>query len=205
LYNNKAVKNKLTGLIIMLLFSTILAACGSLPKPVVISGLAQTTPDPDVAALLKMNEQALILARKKAPDAVLHQIDTDLHWTDFRFTDGVATKEITVIVPSPDTPIGQWQVEVPDLSKLTGNRAPGIDLKTLKIGPGQVGKAAKIQWPGCTLHSLTLFIENGELTWVAFCATPGGDVSGFMKNDDGIFRSYADAPFQVPVTATPRP
>ena len=72
-----------------------------------------------------MEEQALNLARKKAPDAVLHQIDTDLHWTDFRFTDSAATKEITVLIPSPDVPIGQWQVEVPELSKLAGNREPG--------------------------------------------------------------------------------
>jgi hypothetical protein len=148
LYNSKAVINKLTGLMMMLLFSTVLAACGSLPKLVDIPRLAQATPDPDVAALLKINEPALNLARKNASDAVLHQIDTNLHWTDFRFTDGTATREITVLVTAPGAPVGQWQVELPERSKLTGNRAPGIDLKTLKIGPGRVRSAANSHWPG---------------------------------------------------------
>ena len=178
----------------ILVFSLLLAACGGQP---------QAAPDPDVVSLAALEKQAVKVAQTETPDPILHQVDTDLHWTVFRFTDQAATKEITVLITAPDVPMEQWHVEVNTFSKLVGSKAPGIDLQTLNLGPGRVSRAAAAQWPGCTLHSLTLFLENETLTWVAFCGTSTGLMSGFMKNDGGIFQTYPGSPAQVPVTATP--
>jgi hypothetical protein len=184
----------LPSLLTVLVFSTILAACAALPAR-----------DPDIAALEAQEKQALKMAQKEAPEAVLHQIDTNLQWTLFRYTDKAATKEITIQTLAPDMPPELWQVEVIAFSKLVGNHDPGIDLQTLEIGPGRVSQAAAAQWPDCSLRSLTLFPEDGTLTWVALCGTSSGEVSGFMKNDGGNFQTYPNSPNSAPVTATPRP
>ena len=162
-----------------------------------------SAPDPDAVKLVAMSEQAMQLVRGKTPDAVLHQIDTDLQTTTFRFTDRASTQEISVLVPAAGVPPGQWGVEVASRTPLVSNTSPGLALQRLRAGPLRVAQAISGHWPGCTIRGLTLYLENDKLTWVAFCNTPVGVASGSVDGETGTFQPSEAPPAPLPVTATP--
>jgi hypothetical protein len=162
-----------------------------------------SVPDADAASLVTASEQAAQLVPNKTPDAVLHQIDTDLHTTTFRFTDRASTQEISVLIPAAGVPPEQWIVEVNSRTPLVGNVSPGLPLQRLRAGPTRVAQAISGHWPGCTIRGLTLYLEDDNLTWVAFCNTPEGVASGSADGATGIFQPSAAPPAPLPVTATP--
>ncbi len=191
---------RLLALVLVLLASS---ACVSKPEFAQASPGTTITPDSAAVTLAAMGEQALKLVQKETPSAVLRQVDTDLNQTDFRFTDDPATKEIIVLVPAAGVPPDKWVVEQNDVSPLVGNTEPGLDLRQLRVGPGQVAQAISAHWPGCALRGMTLYNENNRPTWVAFCNVAEGVVSGIMDGKTGVFEPSAAPPARLPVTATP--
>ena len=187
------------------LCALISSGCASGKNKVQAQQPSLAAPDPDRAALTGMEKQASKLAQQQAPGAVLHQIDTDLLWTIFRFTDAGATEEIAIRVDTPQTPAAQWKTDVTSFSKLVGSLGPGPDLSGLKAGPGRAAKAVQSHWPGCTLHGLTLYLQDQRRPWVAFCTTAAGIVTGLVDNQTGVFQPSEAPPAEFPVTATPQP
>ena len=158
----------------------------------------------EIAELIAVVHQATPLAKGIAADAVLRQIDQGrdpVRWI-FRFIDGAATQEITVMVPVEDVPIGQWQVRT-GISPLIGRRSSGLFLDGLRVAPSEVVKAATAHWNGCPLRGLTLTGEGDQLTWYIFCNLPEGVVSGTMDGVTGEFGPVQKPPARVPPTATP--
>jgi hypothetical protein len=166
------------------------------------STLSDSTPDSDAAKLITMSAQAMQIAQKESPDVVLRQVDSDLSITDFRFVDKTLTKEIMVVVPEPNAPTDKWRTDVNSVSPLLAP-GPAIDLQSLKVGPNRVAQAITAYWPGCVFRGMNLYRENDKLTWVAFCNTPKGDMTGTMDNQTGIFKPSDSPPAAVPLTATP--
>jgi hypothetical protein len=194
----------MNALVRLLVFSSVLlvsGACMGAAKPA--GQMPVSAPDADVASLVAASERAAQLVREKTPEAVLHQIDTDLHTTTFRFTDKASTQEISVVIPAAGVPPEQWVVEVNSRTPLVGNMSPGLNLQSLRAGPTRVAQAIAGHWPGCTIRGLTLYNENDHLTWVAFCNIPEGVVSGSADGETGVFRPSAAPPASLPVTATP--
>jgi len=166
---------------------------------------ADSTPDADAVELVAMGEQALQIAQKEAAVVVLRQVDTDLSLTDFRFVDGALTKEIMVVVPAPGTPADQWYTVDNSVSPLLSPSGSDLNLQNLKAGPNRVAQAITAHWPGCAVHGMTLYRENNQLTWTAFCNTSEGSVSGDMDAQTGLFQPSDAPPASLPVTATPAP
>ncbi len=171
----------------------------------VVSKTSADGPDADVPALVGMAEQAMLLARQEAPDAVLVQIVTDLNATTVRFTDAAATKEINVDVPGAGAPPAQWRVGVNRVSPFLGRPERGIKLSDIKVGPHRVAEAITQQWRGCKLSSLLLNLEGDHLVWLAFCDTAQGLVMGSMDSQTGVFQPSPAPPAFGPPTATPAP
>jgi hypothetical protein len=165
--------------------------------------LSDSTPDSDAVKLITMSAQALQIAQKESLDVVLRQVDSDLRITDFRFVDKKLTREIMVVVPEPNAPTETWHTEVNSVSPLLAQVEPSLDLQSLKVGPNRVAQAITAYWPGCVIRGMNLYRENDKLTWVAFCNTSKGMVSGTMDNQTGIFKPSDSLPATVPVTATP--
>ena len=194
----------MNGLIRLLVLSSVLLVSGAcVGEAKSARQMPVSAPDPDAVKLVAMSEQAMQLVREKTPDAVLHQIDTDLQTTIFRFTDRASTQEISVLVPAAGVPPGQWGVEVNSRTPLVGNTSPGLALQRLRAGPLRVAQAIFDHWPGCTIRGLTLYLENNKLTWVAFCNTPEGVASGSVDVETGTFQPSEAPPAPLPVTATP--
>ncbi len=183
----------------------LMVACATNVKSAALPTPSPGTPDPDVITLTTQGEQAKQIAQKEAPEVTLRQVDTDLNKTIFRFTDNAATKEINIIVPEPESPSEQWMLKFSDSTPLTGHAGPGLNLQHLRIGSQRVAQAMATHWPGCTLRSLTLYPEGNHLTWVAFCNTPEGVVSGSMDNETEIFQPSTAPPALPPPTAEPFP
>lgn len=181
----------------------ILLAWTYLVKPTDLTSSSGSSPDPDVAKLIRMSEQAMSIAQKEAPEAILRQIDTDLNRTNFGFTDGKGTRHISVLVPAPEVPPDQWVTQVQSFTPLVGRSGPALALQNLQIGPNRVAQAITAHWSGCTIRSLTLYYEEDHLTWAAFCNTSEGVVSGVVDNRTGIFQPSHAPPAPVPPTATP--
>src|SRR5512140_1905752 len=195
--------NALTRLLALALVVLVSSACANKPESAQTSPVSTFTPDADAVKLVTLGEQAMQRVRKETPDVVLHQIDTDLNKTYFRFTDEAATKEISVLVSAADVPPEQWIIEVNPHTPLIGNTDPGLNLRKLRVGPHRVIQAISAQWLGCTIRSLTLYSEKGNLTWLSDCNTSAGVVAGTMDGETGIFRPSDALPALLPVTATP--
>ncbi len=189
-------------IVVPVLFALVGCAVLAPSPPVAASPLG---PDPDAIRLVAMSEQALSLAQRQTPDAVLHQIDTDLRQTTFLFTDRAAMHEISVNVAAPETPPEQWTIRDDGLTPLVGNTSPGLRLDRLRAGPERVGRALTAHWPGCMVRGLNLYSEDDHLTWVAFCTTPAGIVSGTIDAETGLFQPSNAPSGPLPITATPRP
>lgn len=171
--------------------------------PVQISKLYGDTPDPDAVKLIAMSEQARQIALPESADIVLRQVDTDLNTTDFQFVDGALSKVITVIVPDAGAPVDQWDTTVNSVSPLLSHAEPALNLQNLRNGPRRVAQAITAHWPGCSLRGIMLYRENDQLTWLAFCNTFAGVVSGSMVDRLGVFQPSKAPPALLPVTATP--
>lgn len=189
-------------LYILCLLLLALTGCANVITTAKGSTLSDSTPDSDAARLITMSAQAMQIAQKESRDVVLRQVDSDLSITDFRFVDKTLTKEIMVVVPEPNAPTDKWHTDVNSVSPLLAP-GPAIDLQSLKIGPNRVAQAITAYWPGCVFRGMNLYRENDKLTWVAFCNTPQGDMTGTMDNQTGIFKPSDSLPAAVPLTATP--
>ena len=176
-------------------------AGGQAQSPTAIPRL--TSPDPDVAALLAMYNQTVLEASLYTPVVILHQIDTNLTWTIFHFTDAGATKEITIEVDTQQTPASDWKTSADHHSKLVGSQAADLDLHSLKAGPKRAAQALQARWPGCILRGLTLYLQNNRLTWAVYGSTSSGEVTGLMDNQTGVFQAAAQPPGETVLTATP--
>jgi hypothetical protein len=148
--------------------------------------------------LITLGEQSTQLVRKKASDARLLQVDTDLVQSSFRFGQGAEGEEIYVRVPTASTPSDQWTVRVDPFAK----PAPGIDLHGLRVGPSRVAGAMLAHWPDCANVRLTLFGDGSDLHWTAFCDLPEGVVSARVDNDTVVFEVLG-GPAQPAPTALP--
>lgn len=163
----------------------LLVACGR-NAPVSLQREASGA-DADVPTLLAQRDKAAQRARTAAAQVVLRQVDVDPTVTLFRFTDGDATQEITVVVPQADTPADQWDVLTNTVSPLVDHTAADLPLHELLVGPGQVTDVLFQQWPECHEPSATLFVDEGTLIWRAFCTIAAGVVSGEMDARSGTF------------------
>jgi hypothetical protein len=173
--------------------------------PTQVVPLSNQTSDLEALKLIAMGEQARQIAQKEGGDLVLRQVDTDLSITDFQFVDRALTRVITVIIPQPDAPVDAWYATVNYVSPLLSHSEPDLGLQYLKTGPGHVAQAVTAQWPGCMLRGMILSREKDQLTWLAFCNTPKGVVSGSMVDRTGVFWPSEAPPAPLPVTATPSP
>jgi hypothetical protein len=188
----------------LIMVSALLCLMGCAPADPGPSGTdSKLDPDPDAVQLLSMSRQATELVQRQSPDAVLHQIDTDLRQTTFLFTDRAATREISVNVAATDMPLEQWAVRDDGLTPLIGNTSPGLRLDRLRIGPRRVAQAIIAHWPGCELRGLNLYDEDSQLTWAAFCTTQTGVAAGTMNAGTGVFQPSNAPPAPLPVIATP--
>ena len=182
-------------------------AWGTLALPLVLSGCAQTTPtpaaDPDALTLASIGEEALGLARKTIPDAVLRQVDVspDGGSISLRFADEVAARGIDVHVPGPDVRRGDWRVGHVGFTPFTGEANPGINLQELRAGPAAVARSATGHWSGCGVRAMTLSGEAEDLVWTVFCNLPEGVVSGFVDARTGAFTPSTHPPIQPPSAA----
>ncbi len=162
------------------------------------------TPDKDAINIIAMGNQARQIAQKSQGE-ILRQIDTDLTTTDFRFVDRALSKEIMILVPGTNVAPDKWLTTVNTVTPLLTYTQPSMDLHTLRIGPKRVAQAIANHWTGCHVRGLTLYLDKDKLTWLAFCNTPGGLVSGSMDNQTGVFQPSSAPPASIPAVATPAP
>ncbi len=191
-------------LYIICLLLLALTACGAPPVTANNATYAISTPDPDAVTLIAMEEQAIQIAQK-SQGVILREVDTNLTTTDFRFVDLALTKEIIILVPEINAPTEKWVTTINQVSPLLSSTQPAIDLQSLRIGPNRVAQAITNYWPGCSLRGMNLYLEKDKLTWLAFCNTPEGVVSGSMENDTGLFQPSNTPPASIPSIATPLP
>jgi hypothetical protein len=180
----------LTHAIVPVLLVSLLVGCASAP-----AAAPTGTPDVAVAQLNGMAGQALLLAQKTLPGAVLRQIDSDAFQTVFIYTDPGATQQITVLVNSPGTPVDQWQAAAaPRLSLIDASEQP-LDLKSVKISLSRAAQIVSLFWPGCLISTLSLYTQNNQPSWLGFCKTADGMMAGQVDAQTGNLR--------VITTATP--
>jgi hypothetical protein len=174
-----------------------LAACSGMSAEA-LSPSGDGDVDADAIALIDLAEQATLLARAEAADAILLQVDTNLDRTWFRFMDGAKTIEIFVLHSSAETSPNQWSVRIDPISR----PGPGITLERLLVGPGRVADAIVAEWPDCASPSMTLFGDGDRLIWSVGCNTPDGVVTGEFDNETGRLL-LKGGPARPPATATP--
>ncbi len=124
---------------------------------------------------------------------------------DFRFIDRAATREVTIVIPTLNTPVERWNTVVNTVSPLLTYPSPNMDLKPLKTGPERVAEAAAGHWIDCEVRMMTLYLENEKLIWLVFCNTHEGVVSGSMDNATGVFQPSNAPPARIPGIATAVP
>ncbi len=181
-----------------------LTACAVLPVSADNSTNTNSTPDSDAIKIIAMGHQARQIAQKSQGE-ILRQIDTDLTTTDFRFVDRALTRETMIFVPETNAASEKWRTTVNTVTPLLTYTQPDMDLHSLRIGPKRVAQAITNHWPGCSVRGLTLYLEKDKLTWLAFCNTPQGMVSGSMDNETGVFQPSSEPPASIPAIATPVP
>jgi len=190
----------------------MIVLAGLLPACTGIAGGVQPE-EPQIPQLNRLAADALVRARGVAPDAVLRQLD--IVWATgqeaFRFTDGDATKEITVLAPAPGGRPDQWQVMTPELSPLADHHpGNGLNLQTLEVGPTTAAQVFRRQRPDVAVLSMLLRLadDGATLQWVVFGSVPGGEISGQVNALTGAFQALGpglDHPAVLPLTASPRP
>jgi hypothetical protein len=193
--------NSLPRFVFLGLLLLLLGACGR-TAPVALHRAASRA-DADVPTLLAQRDKAAQRARTAAAQVVLRQVDIDPAITLFRFTDGDATQEITVVVPQADTPAHQWDVLSNTVSPLVGHTAADLPLHELLVGPAHVTDVLVQQWPECRVPRATLFLDEGTLTWRTFCTLAAGDVAGEIDARSGTFTPDTTPSIVRPPTASP--
>ncbi len=196
--------NKFFRLNIISLVLLALTACAAPPASANSLKHAAQTPDSDAILLVALAEQARQVAQKSQGE-ILRQVDTDMVTIDFRFVDRATTREVTIVIPTQNAPVEQWKTVVNTVSPLLTYPSPDMDLNALKIGPERVAEAAAGQWKDCELRTMTLYLENEKLTWLVFCNTRDGVVSGSMDNATGAFHPSNAPPASIPGIATAVP
>ena len=181
-----------------------LAACAVLPASAHDLTNVNSTPDSDAIKIIAMGDQARRIAQE-SQGGILRQVDTDLTTTDFRFVDRALTRETMIFVPGTNAAPEKWRTTVNTVTPLLTYAQPDMDLHGLRIGPKRVAQAITNHWPGCSVRGLTLYLEQDKLTWIAFCNTLEGVVSGSMDNETGVFQSSSAPPASIPALATPIP
>ncbi|MGE5224545.1 MAG: hypothetical protein ACM3PY_19090 [Omnitrophica WOR_2 bacterium] len=191
-------------LYIFCLLLLILTACVTAPVSANNSTQAISAHDADAVKLIDMGEQAIQIAQK-SQGVILRQVDTDLITIDYRFVDRAMTKEIIIFAPGLDASPEKWTIKVNTVSPLLTYTQPAINLQNLRLGPNRVAQAITDHWPGCSVRGMNLYLEKDKLTWLAFCNTPEGVVSGSMDNETEVFQPSNAPPASVPAIATPVP
>ncbi len=189
------------------IISLVLLALTACTAPAALANESKnvaSTPDPDAIRLIALKEQARQVAQKSEGE-IIHQVDTDMVTIDFRFIDRATTREVTIVIPTLNTPVEQWNTVVNTVSPLLTYPSPDLNMNALKIGPERVAEAAAGHWKGCGVRTMTLYLENEKLTWLVFCNAPDGVVSGIMDNETGIFQPSTAPPATFPPTATSAP
>ncbi len=190
--------------IIISLAVLALTSCADAPALAKASISAAGIPDPDAIHLIALEKQARQVAQKSQGE-ILRQVDSDMLTIDFRFVDRALAREVTIVITGQNAPVDQWNTVVNTVSPLLSFPSPDLNLHGLKIGPGRVTQAAANHWTGCSVRLMTLYLENNELTWLVFCNTPGGVVSGSMDNETGAFQPSNAPPARIPGIATAVP
>lgn len=188
-------------LISLSLLFLMLVACGQ--KASVSPEREVSSADPDVPTLLVQRDKATQRAQTAAAQVVLRQVDVDPPVTLFRYADGDASQEITVVAPQADILASQWKVLTDTVSPLVGHPAAPLPLHELLVGPAQVTDVLIQQWPECREPSATLFLDEGTLTWRAFCTLAAGVVSGEMDARSGAWTPHPAPPVVRPPIASP--
>ena len=178
----------------MLAFAMILSGCAqAAPKPAA---------DPDALTLVAIGEEALGLARKTIPDAVLRQMDVSPDGgISLRFTDEATSRGIDVHVPGPAVETSDWRVVESGFTPFEGQANPGINLRELRAGPAAVTRYATGHWSGCGVRAMTLYGDADHLAWTVFCNLPDGVVSGLVDARTGAFTPSTQPPIQPPSPA----
>ena len=190
------MKRRLLHVVLLAVLSALLTACGD-----IIS--AASSPDSDVATLVRLSRLATQRAQNVAAGATLQQLDIDRASGRymFRFTDAASTQEITVEAPTAQTPAEQWQVTRSSVSPLVGRATAAIDPAALKVGPGAVAQAMQQFHTDAQVRTLTLVNEGSQLVWYIFGEAAGGRISGKMLNTTGAFQPLGPSPVKIPPTA----
>jgi len=193
--------NSLPRFVSLGLLLLLLGACGR-TAPVSLHRAASSA-DADVPAMLAQRDKAVQRAQTAAAQVVLRQVDVDPPVTLFRFTDGDATQEITVVAPQANIPANQWDVLTNTESPLVGHTAADLPLHELLVGPAQVTDVLVQQWPACRAPRATLFLDEGTLTWRTFCTLGAGVVAGELNARSGTFTPDPAPSVVRPPTASP--
>ncbi len=198
---------KMSLMVRLILFFMLALALTACTTPPVSANSAKNTVSPsdqDAITLIALEEQARQMAQKSQGE-VLRQVDTDLTTFDFQFVDYALTREITIFIPELNAPTEKWSTTVNLVSPLLSSAQPDMDLSGLKIGPNRVAQAITSHWAGCGVRGIILYPEKGKLTWLAFCNTPEGVVSGTIENETAVFQPSTAPPASIPAIATPLP
>lgn len=192
------MKSRLFRFVLLTALSALITACGNIIT-------AAPSQDPDIASLVRLSGLSTQRAQSVAAGATLRQVDIDSGSGRhiFRFTDAAATREITVVVPTAQTPSEQWEVTSLTVSPLVGRAAVAIDLGALRVGPGAVAQAMQQYRTDARVRTLTLVDAGGQLVWYAFGEVAEGDISGQVSNATRTFQPLGPGPIQRPPTALP--
>ncbi|MDA1188970.1 MAG: hypothetical protein O2854_04750 [Chloroflexi bacterium] len=176
----------------------LLAACSG--------GISAELEAVDVPALRTMAGQARIVVRNQMPDALIAQISVvpETGVVTVRLVNSDSTIGADIVIPSPITPIGDWEILLGEYTPFSGIPHSGLDMQAVNSAPADVARAALNQWSGCKLRTLTLAEDDGIAQWwFVFCDIKEGTVSGWMNAQNGEFFASPAPPAFAPPTATP--
>jgi len=160
----------------------------------------------DVPTLRTMIDQSLLSLNAQIPDAVLAQVSVDpsTGTVIIRIVNRDSTIGADIVAPSPDTPLGEWQVLIGKYTPLSGSPHIGIKMEDVRIGPTDVIRATFNQWPQCKPRSINLVENDGQAQWwFVFCDSKEGILSGRMNAATGEFFPSGNPPALAPPTAKP--
>jgi hypothetical protein len=157
------------------------------------------------AALQALAVEAFAQAHSVSHGAFLMQVDVmwpDLIYT-FGFIDADRSRLISVRGPSTDLASPRWQVKSALQDGLEYRPGP-LDLRPLRVGAEEVGRAVLLARPETQLLSLTLYGSGGLLMWASFSRQSEGYLRCDTEDASGVLRpSCPYPPMQPPVVAPP--
>jgi hypothetical protein len=164
-----------------------------------------TAPPTDIALLEQWESVAAQRLQGLMDAPRLRQVDTDLERYTFHYVDAVGAISYAISMPTPKTPVSEWEVVQTNDFRLINNPDPEISLGALQVSPHEVADAMTREWQGCHLSGLTLYFDTTEqdLMWTGFCTMEGGVVTGSISNRTRTFVPVNALPASPPSTATP--